>query len=315
MRRRALRRVLTAGLTGLLAFLGLGPLATTASAQSYTVIDSVRLPAESFVGDEVELRYTLRTTASLAAPAHVPEPSWGEISSVTVVERSDGIDVRLLIVPYEPGTLTLPAIDLGGIVLDGLSVAVSSVLTDDSEIRSIYGPQRLPGTMVTIFLIALAVIVPLSIALYLTGPGRALVKRLIARHRARIPYRKLLRTIDRLESDIKRDTARDFYATLVHAIQDFMTSRLGFECRSATSTELMGYLPALAAACGAEPETAAPLADVVSTADDAKFGHSQVRRKVRLRHLKQCRSAVLELENVRRRAHASPNGERRRVGA
>ena len=293
---------------------GLAVFAQDAPVASYTIVNSVRLPAESFVGDPVELRYTLRTAAELVAPATLPELSWGEISSIRVVSRADEYDVRLLVVPYEPGTLTLPRIDLGAIQLEGLSLAVTSVLDEESEFRSIYGPQRLPGTRLSLLLAVLAVVVPLALVLYLLGPGRSVVNALIERRRARVPYRNLLRTVDRLEASIAHDTAAEFYTGLVSSMQDFMTSRLGFECRAATSTEMRMYLPALATQCGAEAQAAAPLAEILQTADEAKFAHSQIRRKTRSRHLSECRETVVELEAARRRGRSARGREGAHVG-
>jgi len=270
-------------------------------AASYTLIDAVRLPAESYVGDQVELRYTLRTAADLVTPGAVDDPPWGEIGSVRVFPRGDEYDVRLLVVPYEPGTLTLPTIDLGPIRLEGMSLVVTSVLEDGGELRSIYGPQRLPGTRLAVFLAVLAVVIPLAVGLYLSGPGRTVLGRILERRRARVPHRNLLRTIDRLEASIRHVPANELYTELVHALQDLMTSRLGFECRAATSTELEAYLPILAARCGASAGTTAPLVDVLRAADEAKFAHGKVRRKTRLNHLERCRSAAVELESARRR--------------
>ncbi|MFW5689621.1 MAG: hypothetical protein ACOC1U_08615, partial [Spirochaetota bacterium] len=251
----------------------------------------------------------------LRAPAQPPQPGWGEISSVRVIPADGQYDVRLLIVPYEPGTLTVPRIDLGGLELEGLSVSVSSVLNERNELRSIYGPQRLPGTRLAILLAVLAVAIPGAIALYLFGPGRAMLGLLLERYRARVPYRNVLRTIDRLEATIKQETARDFYTRLVYSIQDLMTSRLGFECRAATSSELRAYLPALAARCASAPVVAEPLVEVIIAADQAKFAHDHVRRKTRLQHLEQCRAVMVELETNRRRQRAAHRKERTRVGA
>lgn len=273
---------------------------------SYTIVDSVRLPAESFVGDAVELRYTIRTNAELTSPAEPPQPSWGEITDVAVFGGDGEWDVRIVLVPYEPGTLTIPRLPLGSISLDGMSVLVASVLDEQSELRAIYGPQRLPGTQLAVVLVALAIVVPAAAALYLLGPGRAVARRLLERYRARIPYRSLMRTLDRLEANLQRDTARDFYTTLIHSIQDLMTSRLDFECRAATSTELVSYLPALAARCGLPARAAEPVRPVLEAADSAKFAHSQIRRRTRSTHLDTCREVFGELEAARRRLRARP---------
>ncbi len=282
-------------------------------AQSYTIVESVRLPAESFVGDPIELRYRVRSAVELEAPTRLPEPAWGEITSVRVVEQGDEYDVRVVVVPFEPGTLTIPPIDLSGVALDGLSFVVSSVGEDRAEVRGIFGPERLPGTRLVMLLVILAAALPLLAFLYFAGPGGAVVRRILARRQARVPYRRLLRTIDRLEKNIRYDSARDFYTLLVGALQDLMSSRLGFECRAATSTELASYLPALSAQCGADAQAADPLAAVFQTSDSAKFAGTPVRRKTRLEQLRMCRALMVELESLRRRrrrAQRSPTGRR-----
>jgi len=319
MRRRTPEYVVASLALALLVSVPLG--AQDEAPASYTLVDSVRLPAESYVGDQVELRYTLRTAADLVAPGTVDDPAWGEIDSVRVFPRGDEYDIRVLVVPYEPGTLTLPAIDLGPIRLEGMSLVVTSVLDDGGELRSIYGPQRLPGTRFAVFLAVLAFVAPLAVALYLSGPGRAVLRRFAERRRARIPHRNLLRTVDRLEATIRHVPANELYTELVHSLQDLMTSRLGFECRAATSSELVTYLPLLASRCGAPAGATAPLVDVLRAADEAKFAHGKIRRKIRLSHLERCRAAAVELESARRRLRRAgsassvpPNEEAARVG-
>ena len=281
-----------------LLVLAIGPLAV---AQEYTIVNSVRLPAESYVGDPVELRYHIRTTARLSNPPALPEPGWGVVGSARVTEQDSGYDVRIVVIPYETGTLALPPLNLGGVVLDGLSLVVSSVLDGRSDVRSIYGPHRLPGTRLALLLALFGIATPVAVTLYLVGPGRSVIGAVRARHRARVPYRNLLRTIDSLEKGIRHESARDFYTRLVSAIQDLMTSRLGRECRAATSSELTSYLPMFAEQCGSQPTVAAPLANIFATADEAKFAHSPTRRKVREHHLEMCRSLIVDLELSRRR--------------
>ena len=298
---------------GLILFIVLAN-APLAVGQEYTIVRSLRLPAESFVGDPVELRYEIRTTARVSDPPVLPEPTWGVISSARVTERDSGYDLRIVVVPYETGTLALPPLPLGDVVLDGLSLVVSSVLDGRSDVRSIYGPQRLPGTRLAILLAVFGIVIPAAVALYLVGPGRSVINTVLARYRARIPYRNLLRTIDSLKKDIRHDSAREFYTRLVSAIQDFMSSRLGLECRAATSSELTSYLPVFAERCHTEPSVTAPLAEVFSTADQAKFAHIATRRNVRERHLEMCRSLMVHLELSRRRKPSPGRKGRDHVG-
>ena len=100
------------------------------SQSSYVIVDSVRLPAESYVGDPVELRYTVRSAATPAVPDEIPQPRWGEVTDLRVQPGTGAFDLRMTVTPDAPGTLTLPRVDLGGVRIEGLSIVVESVLYD-----------------------------------------------------------------------------------------------------------------------------------------------------------------------------------------
>lgn len=295
----------------LLAALGYLP-----AQSSYVIVDSIRLPAESFVGDPVELRYSVRSQAPATVPDSIPQPEWGDLSGVRIEPASGGFELRLTVTPYNTGTLTLPALDLGGLTLDGLSVVVSSVLEDDF-IRAALGPRPLPGTAASFVLLGLVVAFVLAAVLYGFGPGRRHIAALLAWYRARRPYKKLLECVDTLDRDIKRYTIRDFYIRLMDAILMFVDSRMVQNCRAATSTELVSMLPELEQNCGAVAGTAAPLEEVFQAADNVKFAGLTVRRKKRTRHLVVVRAVVVELESHRvrfRRARRRAAPEVERVG-
>src|SRR5690606_39522139 len=52
-------------------------------AQEYSIIESLFLPPEYYVGDPVELRLTLRSryADSITLPKELPQPSWGAIQN------------------------------------------------------------------------------------------------------------------------------------------------------------------------------------------------------------------------------------------
>lgn len=282
---------------------------------SYVIVDSIRLPAESFVGDPVELRYSVRSQAPATVPDSIPQPEWGDLAGVRIEPASGGFELRLTVTPYNTGTLTLPALDLGGLTLDGLSVVVSSVLETDDFIRSALGPRPLPGTAASFVLLGLVAAFVLAAVLYGFGPGRRHIASLLAWYRARRPYKKLLECVDTLDRDIKRYTIRDFYIRLMDAILMFVDSRMAQNCRAATSTELVSMLPELEQNCGAVAGTAAPLEEVFQAADNVKFAGLTVRRKKRTRHLVVVRAVAVELEShrvrfSRARRRAVPEVER-----
>jgi hypothetical protein len=283
------------------------------SAQSYTVTNSVRLPAESFVGDPIELRYRIRTDASVTEPEEVPTPPWGSIESLVVTETENEIDVRIVVIPFEPGTLTIPSLDLGELRLEGLSFVVSSVLASETneDLRSIYGPERLPGTRAAVIVAGGLVVVGLILAFYFAGPGKKRLRFWIGRMKARLPYRRLVRQLTGLEAEGSEVSSREFYIRLVDAIQDYMSAVLRVECRSATTTELVGYLPILAAYSDVAEAEVKPLAEVFRTADRAKFAHASVDERERLRHVHACSELFADLETNRRRLRAPSRRTRR----
>ncbi len=275
---------------------------------NYTIVDTLRLPTSSYVGDMVELRYRIQSDVLPDADSGVPEVPWGEITEIATFEIEDGFELRIAAVPYEPGTLFFPVINLGRLQIDGLSLVVDSALTDDDLLVPAYGPQVVPGTRAILFLGAFAIVFPLALIVFLVGPGRAMLERMREWRSGRAPHRQLMRSIDALEQSITNQSPREFYTSLVNALQSLMTDRLGFDCRSATSTELRLYLPALASRSRAPAYLTAPLGEVLSAADQAKFAKERIRLRDRRAHLELVREVAVGLEASRvaskRRAHA-----------
>lgn len=301
----------------LLALIGLIYLAGQVSAQaseiSYTLSDAVRLPAESFVGDPVELRYTIRSAYRPPEPfaevqpfgdaqsSTVADPQWGTVESLRMNPHSDGFELRLVVIPYEAGTLTLPPIVIGEIRLEGLSLVVSSVLGNDESLRPVHGPQYLPRTrsLVVVFFLAL-ILVPVA-AIYLLGPGRRHIAMLRSAFHSRAPHRQLVRRLDELHGSLEDLSGKEFYIELVLSLQLFMGARLGTSCISQTSTELTGQLSDLARSSGSTPDATIPLVEVFGIADAVKFANKRVRRTLRAEHINRVRGVAEALEEARRR--------------
>jgi hypothetical protein len=287
---------------------------------AYVIVDSARLPAESFVGDPVELRYTVRTTAVPSEPQSMPDVRWGEITSIRVSQSTGEFDLRVGVVPYEAGTLTLPRIDLGSLRLDGLTLLVSSVLPEgDVTLRPALGPERVPGTRSALLALAFGGSFLVAFLIYATGPGRKHLHVLLERRRARLPYRRLVLELERIRRNVKDYEVREFYIAVMEGLQVFMSSRIPRECRAATSSELIALLPALETGCDAPPGTASALADVIRNGDAAKFAHQSIRQNARLADLEVVLYVVSNLESYRRRvvqrSAERGNTEATRVGA
>jgi hypothetical protein len=171
----------------------------------------------------------------------------------------------------------------------------------DQSLRSIYGPQRLPGTRALLVLTAVAITTALFALYYLLGPGQKQIRMLIGRLKAQLPYRRLSRRLTVLEAEGATLDAREFYIRLVDAIQDYMTAILRVDCHAATTSELHQYLPTLATYSGAPVNQASPLRDVLRAADRAKFAHESIEPRTRELHVRTCGEVFQELETHRRR--------------
>ncbi len=275
-------------------------IASSLPAQPYTIARSFRSPVESFVGDTVELRYVVRADLLIEAPEAVPSVDWGRIDSVVVEPLGNEYEVRFVVTPFVPGTIALPRLRLGQVDVDGLSFVVNSVLDDDAQLAPAYGPLVLPGTRSAATIALIATVVLVSAGAFVTGSGRERIAVLLARLRTGRPDRRLARELARLGRGQQRMTARDCYTELIRALQDYMSARLGFDCRSRTSTELAAFLPALASMCAAHPSVAAPLAEVLTAADGAKFAGRSIRPKARGIHVDACVGVLDALESARR---------------
>lgn len=277
-------------------------IASAAMAQPYSIARSFRSPIESYVGDVIELRYAIRSDLLLEPPESVPPVDWGRIDSVVVVPLGNEFEVRIVVTPFEPGTIALPRLTLGQVEIDGLSFVVNSVLDEETQPAPAYGPLVLPGTRSAATIALIATVVLVSVGAFIIGRGRERLVVLIARLRTGRPDRRFARELARLGRDQQRMSARDCYTELVRALQDYMSARLGFDCRSRTSSELVEFLPALAAMCGAPPPVAAPLAEVLTAADSAKFAGRSIRPKARGVHVDACVGVLAGLESASRSA-------------
>lgn len=233
-----------------------------------------------------------------------------------ILPRPGGFDLRLTATPFQPGTLALPALRLGDVRLDGLSLIVQSILpAGGGDVRPALRPQRLPGTRAALLFIGLGVSFAVALAFYLVGPGRRHIVALVNRYRSAAPYRHLVSRVHHLERDIRNYSVRDFYIELSREIQVFMASRTGHNCIAATSTELIATLPQLELACGAVPGTAEPLAEIIRASDTVKFQRRSIRQKKRIRHLEVVNAVATELETHRRRLGRRTRSGKSRVSA
>ncbi len=222
----------------------------SAAQAGYSVIESGTAPLRSYVGDLVELRVRLRlaapprpaaSAATLAAPKKLPSAPWMDLRQVRVSTVGGGEwDVRIQLVSFAPGPGRLPALDLGAIVLDGLSVQTSSILMEKKVDR--LAPPReqlaIPGTGRRIA-VAGALIIGGPAAGFLLAARLARVARAVrARRRRAQPWSRLQKALRRLRTRAQRVGGRAFYIELTAALRAYLERRHGMEATTATTREL-----------------------------------------------------------------------------
>lgn len=235
-----------------------------------TVSESVVLPSRFFVGDLVEIRATIRVPSGVRVetPQTLPAPGWGEILAVEI--GGEGIErrVRVQLRPFQPGTLTIPALELGEVRLSGLSIFVDSVVEGRQLSLQEPRPQALlPGTQAFVTVIAVALLLFPTLVILLWRGGRRRFSRLLESYRENRPYRRARRRLKALTQELGALEAREFYIELTNLLREYMAQRLDSRFLSSTTREL----PELLAASGLSPTSAQEAVEVYRQADMVKF--------------------------------------------
>lgn len=267
-------------------------------AQEYTIVKTSFIPKEYYVGDRVELRITIRSDFldEIQPPKELPQPSWGTIHEIRIIDLGDEKDIRIIFTSYYPGTRTLPPINLGPILLSDVSIFVSSIL--DSNEQGLV-PSRdqliLPGTQLIIILWSLLVLSIPLLWLVIFKWGRQYFEILIRRYREGLPYRRLLRSLRELTENAGTMDGRNFYITLLDLVREYLSGRIRVDARSATTRELESALKK-------EVENPADRNFIVRLfhhGDLVKFASQPSTLKSRMDHLSQLQEVLQHIEASR----------------
>ena len=267
------------------------------------------LPQTFFVGDVVEARVVVRSADNLdlVVPGELPDTEWVDFRSITVVQRADGYEVRMTFQPFFVGTRQLPPVDLGSMVVEGVSVVVSSMREEgDLELAPVRDQLLLPGTQILLAAIVIALFgIPASV-MFTGGWLRRGFRRLRDRYRESRPFRTLQKRLKALENDMHELDGRQYYIRLLDILRSYLGTRFSPEIRSATT----GELPAVLARAGVRDDEGSRLVALYRFGDLVKFASQRVTLEDREHHLEEARTLAAGLQ---RRGHRE--GENRRVGA
>ncbi len=238
---------------------------------------TVFIPPEYYMGDPVELRLQIELDDYdlLTTPMDIISLEWVDIKDIQIVQ--DNLDGEIIVkfTSFSTGTRALPELDFGAFVLSDFKIYTNSLVEEgENDLKGLRPQVMIPGSRLYFFLIALGVFVLPYVFYFLI---KLFIKYLIVltrKYHSSKPYRNLSRTLKKLDSNIEKISVRDFFITLSDALRIYLTARTGFDCKSATTSEistLHGF--------GLEQSLWDRLVAVLKRGDMVKFGGEQLSMK------------------------------------
>ncbi len=258
-------------------------------ADAYKITQTMFLPKRFYVGDIVEMRIRLKVQSGISVTAPAALPSTGSVlfKNIDVLQRGEELEVKVVFSPYQPGTISLPPLTLGGIVLTDIKVHANSIF--DEKPRSFAPPMGqvlIPSTRLLIgIIVGIIVIVPVFLILGIRLVYRRF-SRFLALQQEKQPYKKLVKTLHRLRQQAATLGGREFFIILSDDLRSYLSSRLNGNFVSATSTEIAALLKHVSAA----PVYEKLISDVFIRGDLVKFGG----KEADLNELSSCLNTVEE---------------------
>jgi len=200
-----------------------------------------------YVGDKVELRLHLEVPGrDLRAPSHTSGGDWLVFRDITCAKIKGQVwEVRIFFTTFQPGRHVLPDIDLGAIVLSNLRAETRSILEDKGQEKPVgqKGQLLLPGTLRTLILTALAILLMPPILYKMFRAGVAVLKSYNTLKQRKLPRSRILRALDRLQSRLKDYDAVAFFTQVTRLLREYFDGRLHIPAETSTTLELQLLLP------------------------------------------------------------------------
>ena len=213
-----------------------------AAAQEYQQLNAKFLPPDYYVGDTVDLQFTLRTSKNydLQIPESLPDPGWVEILSLKMEKTGQDTLITIRFIPFYPGTRTLPPFNLGDLVLRDIKIYTSSVISADAD-RELAGLRPnliIPGTRITgavIFsvLLSLPILFILLFRVVRTRTGA-----FIRSYRLNLPYRKFLRLMKKVRQSLNDMSDKEFFNIYAGGMKDYLSTRFQQDFSTLTTKEM-----------------------------------------------------------------------------
>jgi hypothetical protein len=281
-----LKRVPLTVLLSLSVYFGLPPGAEAQEAEAqkaprqgfqtaYVIQDSSFLPVRFYVGDIIELRMHLEAPGrELHPPLETPRGRWLVVNEVSCARIRESLwEVRIFFTTFRPGRHVLPDIDLGGVVLSGMRAETRSILEDKGEEKHAghKGQLLLPGTVRSLVLAALALLLLPPLAFKLIKGGLAMFRSYRAHRVRKMPYTRFLNALNRLQRKMNESDPAVFFTLFSRSLREYISGRLSIPALTCTTLELQRLLPEALSREGEAVWTAPVSIDVIALLKNADF--------------------------------------------
>jgi len=236
-----------------------------------SIEDSIFIPKDYYVGDDVELRIKLNIEDGyeFQLPVDLPESSWITVDSIEQIENKKVIELRIIFTSFIPGTRSFPTLFLGEIVLNSIKIHTSSLIdTTGNNFIGISGQLLLPGTKFALSLIVGALFMGPLFLIILLGPFKSKVVLVMKNGIGRSPFNKLNRVLKDLTLQKSGISCRRFYIKLSSSVREYLSRRTDIDFITVTTSDMEF---ALIKVLG-HRDFSSMLSDMMKLSDSIKFG-------------------------------------------
>lgn len=214
--------------------------------QNYQIQNLQFLPPDYYVGDTVEMSFILRTdrAVNLRVPETLPDHGWVRFLSADVQMEGRDYKVSLRLIPYYPGTRTLPPLDLGDLSLTDLKIFTSSLLNTDTPrvLAEIQPPMLIPGTRAVGALIFSVIFSLPLVLLFLYRVLRDRTGEILRSYQLNLPYRQFQRLIRKIRRTMVSMPEKEFYTAFTGGLKKYLSTRFQRDLTASTTLEIATLL-------------------------------------------------------------------------
>jgi len=208
------------------------------------------VPAKVYVGDKARLILPLPNNF-VSSSFLIPNSSFLifpdiTIHQVTLERRPGGNSLVIEFSAYRPGMVELPPLEIGGEILSGLSVEISSILGSGESAMVLSDPAlplAIPGTSLLVYGTISVIALSLLLGSWVLFWGRKRMQAWLAKWKRKRMFAAMWGTEKRLRKALMRGMVpdlvrREILDTLSTEFRSFLAWFTGENCRAMTAAEI-----------------------------------------------------------------------------